>query len=51
MLEKEEFLALNTSAEATCDESLLNNNSRYEKSNPTWFGTVYYRFDAGLMCQ
>lgn len=36
----------------TCAESFgETNNSRYEKSNHTWFGVFYSRLDAGLLCQ
>jgi hypothetical protein len=49
---KEEFFALNTSGDATCDESFVEeNNSCYEKSNHIWFGAVCCHFDAGLLCQ
>jgi hypothetical protein len=31
--------------------SVEENNSRYEKSNHTWFGTFRFRLDAGVLCQ
>jgi hypothetical protein len=36
----------------TCAESFgETNNSRYEKSNDTWFGVFCSCLDAGLLCQ
>jgi hypothetical protein len=49
---KEEFFALNTSTDATCDELFLEETIHaYEKSNHTWFSASCSRFDAGLLFQ
>jgi hypothetical protein len=50
--QKEEFFALNTSGDATCDESFVEETIHaYEKSNHTWFGVFCSGFDAGILCQ
>ena len=52
LAKKEEFFALNTSTDATCDELFLEETIHaYEKSNHTWFGVFRCRFNAGILCQ
>ena len=49
--QKEEFFVLNTSGDATCDESFVEETIHAMKKDHIWFGAFCYRFDAGLLCQ
>jgi hypothetical protein len=50
LLGKRIILSVNTSGEATCDESFVErNNSHHEKSNHTWFGALNCCVDVDLL--
>jgi hypothetical protein len=50
LLRKRIILSANTSGEAACDELFVErNNSRYEKSNHTWFGALNCCVDVDLL--
>jgi len=44
-----EFFSFNTSAEATCDELFVKNNSHYEKVDHSYFCPFDSCCDAGLL--
>ena len=44
-----EFFSFNTSAEATCDELCVKNNSHYEKIDHSYFCPFDPCYDAGLL--
>src|SRR6266481_9244397 len=49
--QKEEFAALIRLEKRLVTNCLLKNNSRYEKSNDTWFCALNRRFDVGFLFQ